>query len=380
MSFDRALFASKLKKYRERFEFQFEELSAATGITKESLEKMENSERDPTGDEVLILADFFKCGDYRFFISNEQLAPFEQTEILLRMHGGEFSRADRWAIQEFLFLCECEEFLLSLFPSQIQRQKPFEFTKKGGVYKRHAEEAAQKLRKHLTYAENQAPRDIYDDFRKLGFHIFRRKLENSNISGLFINHPLAKKCILINYDEDVYRQRFTAAHEAAHAILDAEKDFVVSLKSDSNSKIEFRANTFASRYLMPPEFLNRIPECQSWDVQKAIHWANELKVSTEALAYALKAAGLISNDGVRMIKSVRVPSHMKSDPELSADLSDRSKKRREELLKRGLSTYYVGLSFEAYGEGLISAARLAEILLVEEHDLHAIADIYGRRV
>ena len=41
------------------------------------------------------------------------LAPFEQTETLFRMYGDELSSEDRWAIQEFLFLCECEDYLLS---------------------------------------------------------------------------------------------------------------------------------------------------------------------------------------------------------------------------------------------------------------------------
>jgi len=32
----------------------------------------------------------------------------------------------------------------------------------------------------------------------------------------------------VNYSEDVYRQRFTAAHELAHAIFDSDDSAVVS--------------------------------------------------------------------------------------------------------------------------------------------------------
>ncbi|WP_199299838.1 ImmA/IrrE family metallo-endopeptidase [Trichocoleus sp. FACHB-262] len=180
------------------------------------------------------------------------------------------------------------------------------------------------------------------------------------------------------YSEDVYRQRFTASHESAHAILDEEKDFVVSLLSKKKDLVEVRANTFASHYLMPPEFIRNIPDARMWNPEKAIDWANRLKVSTEALAYALKNADLISTSIEEEIKSVRVPSNMKTDPELPESLSVGSRKRREQLLKRGLSVFYVSLCFDAYERGIVSSGRLAEMLLVNERELSGMADIYGR--
>ena len=112
MALDLELLASKLRRYREQFQAAISEVSSATGISEDSLSAFENAKKQPTGDEILILADFYKS-DYRFFISGEQLAPFEQTETLFRKHGEQLSRKDRWAIQEFLYLCECEEFLMN---------------------------------------------------------------------------------------------------------------------------------------------------------------------------------------------------------------------------------------------------------------------------
>jgi len=230
----------------------------------------------------------------------------------------------------------------------------------------------------LGYSSTQVGSDIYDDFRRLGFHIFRRQLGNSNISGLYIKHPAAGKCILVNYSEDVYRQRFTAAHESAHAILDTEEDFIVSFVRDKSNLVEVRANTFASRYLMPPDFFRNIPDSSNWTTDQAIDWANRLKVSTEALANALKNANLISESTEKQIKAVKVPSDRKTDPELPASLSPASRQRREQALKRGLSTFYVNLCFDAYEQGFISAGRLAEMLLVSEHELNEMADLYRR--
>lgn len=377
MALDLGLLASKLRRYREQFQTSISEVSSKTGIPTDLLAAYENAQKQPTGDEILILADYYKC-DYRFFISGEGLAPFEQTETLFRKHGEQFSKEDRWAIQEFLFLCECEESLMEVLAGRSRT--PFSFIKQGAYYKGHGETAASELRHHLGYSPNQIGMDIYGDFRRIGFHVFRRKLENSSISGLFIKDPVAGKCILVSYSEDVYRQRFSAAHEAAHAILDDENDFIVSFAWDSSDLSEVRANTFASRYLMPLEFLRGIPNSKQWDPQKAINWANKLKVSTHALAYALKDAGLISDDVAEQIMAVKVPAELKTDPELPNTLSAKSLMRKEALLRRGLSDFYVGLCFEAYEKGEISAARSAEMLLVSEQDLISLAELYGKRL
>jgi Zn-dependent peptidase ImmA (M78 family) len=377
MTFDLRLFSTKLKKYRNQLDRSIEEVSASTGITAENLMALEAEERRPTGDEILILSDYYLC-DYQYFISNEQLAPFEQTETLYRKYGNEFSKEDRWVIQEFLFLCECEDFLLQRIP-RIDYH-PFSFSKTGNYFIGQGKTAANSLRNHLGYSHNHLGRDIYDDFRRLGFHLFRRELGNSSISGLYIKHPTAGKCILVNYSEDVYRQRFTVAHETAHAILDDEQDFVVSFTWDKKNLVEIRANAFASGFLLPPTLLRQIPDPNSWTEEKVIDWANRFGVSTTALAYALKKEKLVSNQVEAYIRAIKVPAHMKTDPELPEDLSSGSRTRREGSLKRGLSTFYVDLCFDAYEQKIISAGRLAEILLISVNELSEMAEVYGRQL
>lgn len=377
MALDRSLLADKLKKYREQFQISVSDLSGATGIEESSLMAFENKEKIPTGDEVLILADYYKC-DYKFFISNEKLAPFEQTETLFRRHGNEFSKEDRWAIQEFLFLAECEAFLIQSL--ELPPKALFTFNKHSSNHKRNGIEAAAALRSYLNYPNNGVKMDIYEDFRTIGISTFRRKLTNSNISGLYIKHPVAGKCILINYSEDVYRQRFTAAHEAAHAILNDDiDDVIVSLKGGNKDYVEVGANYFASHYLMPPVFLKEIPDANKWDQDKALLWANKLKVSTEALANALSHANLIDKRTEQTIKGVSVERGLKIDPELPESLSPNSIKRKKELLERGLSSYYIHLCFRAYRQNIISAARMAEMCLINEIELYEIADLYNER-
>jgi len=377
MALDRQMFSDKLQRYMTQLQVAAEDVEKDTGIPRDRLGSILDRTSDPTGDEVLILADYFRC-DYKFFVSNEKLAPFEQTESLFRKHDSELSREDRWAIQEFLFLCECQAHLLSQLPSPMARGS-FSFTKSGTYQKGHGENAAESLRRHLGYGDHEVPKNVYNAFRDIGIHVFRRLLSRSTISGLFIAHPTAGLCVLVNYSEDIFRQRFTACHEAGHAILDDGQDFVVSYaKWNKRDLSEVRANTFASRFLLPPALLNSLGDPQSWDESQFLQHAIRLMVNAATLAYALREAGRIDDARTEAFKKLKVPAAHKTDPEIPADLAPKSRERKQELLQRGLSDSYVALCFDGYHQGIVSASRLAEMLLISEMELGALAALYGR--
>jgi Zn-dependent peptidase ImmA (M78 family) len=372
VAFDLGQFGTKLHRLRSEQQLELAELSVSSGIPSDRLATLEGGNAAPSGDEVLILADFFKC-DYRFLISNERLAAAEQTESLYRRYGTEFTKSDRRAVLEFLYLCECEQML----QDELEIPKrPFSFIPKGKFYKGHADLAAESLRAHFSYTPHAVPSDVYEDFRKIGFHLFRRRLENSNISGITIRHPVAGICILVNYYEDIYRQRFTAAHEAAHGILDGANDVIVSFSGTYKKEdlVEIRANRFAARYLLPPSVVKDIP-VSSWTRQAVLDWASRFKVSVRTLTIALHNANQINDETASALSKVSVPATQKVDPEL-ANLSEAAASRKRQLLHRGLSSSYVALCFEAFHRGLISGGRAAEMLLVDQLELADLASLY----
>jgi hypothetical protein len=57
-----------------------------------------------------------------------------------------------------------------------------------------------------------------------------------------------------------------------------------------------------------------------------------------------------------------------------------NKERMLALLRLGISSRYVHLCFEAYHRGIVSAARVSEMLLVEEYDVGSIAELFGVRL
>lgn len=375
MTIDLRTLGSKLAKYREQLKESIGEVASSTGIDAARLTAIEAGTAEPTGDEVLILADHYRC-DFKFFISNEQVAPFEQTETLYRAHGNDFTKEDRRAVQDFLYLCETEDFLMRELGRPL---KSFSFSPTDNFFKGHGEAAAASLRAALGYSDREVPRDIYAEFRSVGVHVFRRKLGNSNISGLFVMHPVAGKCALVNHSEDIYRQRFSASHEMAHAIFDLAKGASVSFERPNGSDmLELRANRFASCFLMPPAFLAQLPNPSRWSDSDVQRWANEMRVSCIALAIALKEAKLVDAAAYNRIRSLRVPREAKIDPELPESLNATQRERKARLLESGLSDHYVGLCFEGFSAGVISIGRLAEALMCSQGELAELSVLYGR--
>ncbi|MHB1633055.1 MAG: helix-turn-helix domain-containing protein [Acidithiobacillus sp.] len=368
----------RLQQIRVALAYTVEEAGKATGLDVHRLLSIESGDATPTGDEILILASLYDC-DFRTLIDEALPPPAQQTDILFRRYGDAFTPEDRRAIQEFLHLCQIE--------ASLERQlglvnEAVHFEWSGTLFKAHGQQVAEALRTRLGYSDNEAPRDIYSDFRRIGIHIFRRKLVNNEISGLYIEDPVAGHCVLINYNEDIYRQRFSVAHEVAHAIFDSSEGMMLtfqpnSARYDKNELKEIRANSFASHYLMPLTMLRRIPKV---DESSAPEWAQKFRVSTAALAKALRDANLIDENMGKQIRGARVPRNEKIDPEAPENLTEAQKRRRLDLLERGLSSHYVNLCFKAHDQGDISAGRLAEVLRVEYADLADIGMLFGRTI
>lgn len=376
MSFDLKLFGNKLSRCRLNLEMSVSEVSNLTGVDATRLQEFENGVAEPSGDEILILADFFKQ-DYIFFISNQQKSASEQIDILYRKYGSSFSKEDRWIVQEFIYLCECESQVLRSL--EIQKLQ-FNFSPTGTYFKGHGVDAAIAARKLLGFNDNQTIRDPYAEFRRLGIHIFRRRLVNSNISGLFVNHPWAGRCILVNYSEDIFRQNFTLAHEAAHAIFDAGENINISFEGDSSSTDlrEIRANTFASNFLISKDFLKTLRVSQ-WTEAIIRDLAIQLSVNIQTLLIALKEAGKIDNAIYNEFKAIKISKALKEDPEL-VGLSDKIRKSKQLLLENGLSAFYVRKCHEAYQNKLISASKLAEMFLVNDTELPSVLELFKLKV
>lgn len=387
MPFTPQVFARKLRDLRRAFESTLGEIEAATGISSDRLALLEAGHSSPTGDEVLILADYFKR-EFTWLIEDESPDPDENVTLLLRSEHRRLSPGDRRAIAEFIHLCKSQALLEELLEIRHQRPEYSYFPPQNRriwrLHKVQGADCARGFRQWHNLPPNAVIQDIFSWLRDTGMRVFRRSLgPDSHISGLFVRHPEAGRCILINYSEDVYRQRFSAAHEAGHALMDHDKRYNVSAETDQNSDnlIEIRANAFASNFLMPPELLQRLGSPDEWRrPEKIIEVASRLFVSVPALLSALRRDNLIDeatrNDLRR--RQLRLPA--RQEPELRGDLSNRDRERKQRLLSTGLHSSYVHQGLEAHRRGLISLAKLADMLLVEPNDVSDLAELFGTQL
>lgn len=369
MAIDKISLGKKIIRCRENLSLKISNVSERIGIATERLDEIEKGLKEPTGDEILIFADFYKQ-DYKYFISNEKLSASEQIEVLYRKFGDDFSKQDRWAIQEFIFLCENEQDILNYLD---YKKLNFNAPKYSNVHKTQGVETAEKLRLFLGYKDDELYSDLFSEFRKIGLHIFRRRLNNSKVSGLFIKHPNAGKCILVNYDEDTYRQNFTLSHEVCHALLDDEFEFNVSFKNEKNYR-EIRANNFASSFLIPKSYIEKLRKV-TWNDELILKVANQLKVNVQTLLIALKSNNCINKTQYDRFITLKIPRRHKDDFELKG-ISPTILASKKALLEKGLSTFYVRNCHEAYKNGHISSGKLAENLLVDESELISILDLF----
>ncbi|SDF03459.1 helix-turn-helix domain-containing protein [Rhodospira trueperi] len=378
MAFTVQGFARKLRGLREQYGNTLSEVAERTGIDTQALQAMEAGTATPAGDEVLILADFFKC-EFPWLIEDDATNPDENVTMLLRSEGGRLAASDRHAIAEFLHLCKSQA-LLEEMSGHRAIWEEFQFTPRGKFFKGHGIDCAKALREHHNLAPNAIIPDIFDWLRKSGLRVFRRALPSSTISGLFVRHPEAGRCVLINYNDDIYRQRFSAAHEAGHALLDADKRYNVSGVNDASSDeyIELRASTFASCFLMPPELLKKFGDADWWrQPDKVAEVAGRLFVSIPALLSALKRDKILDEQAVAMIKAARPRLPHKQEPELMGDYTAPQLERKKALISNGLHTTYVEKVLDAHRQSHISQAKAANMLLVEPGEIADIAALFG---
>ncbi len=380
MPFTTQKFSQKLSNLRQSFGNSFKDVSNATGIPIQSLQGFESGGKTPSGDDILILSDFFKC-EFAWLIEDDELNPDENIISMLRSESRRLATTDRHSIAEFLHLCKSQALLEELLEIK-PKTSGFRFTPRGNFYIGHGQECARSFREWHKLPTNAIIPDIFQWLRDAGFRLFRRALPNSKISGLFVRHPYAGYCILINFSEDIYRQRFSAAHEIGHALMDADIPFNVSdpLDDSSHKFREIRANSFASCFLMPNELLTKLGTSEQWrQPDKIEDVAHKLSVSVPALLSALKRSNLLDEQTRSSLRKLELRLPQKNEPELRGNLTNRQFERKQALLATGLHADYVSIAFEAHRRNLISLAKLADILLVDIRDVVELADIFGTR-
>ena len=371
MAYDKILIAHKLLRGRNNMGLNKEEVSGLAGIDVSRIDALESGTVEPSGDEILILADIYK-EDFRYFISNQNLSSAETVDELYRLNGS-ITNTDKRAIQSFIFHSANEQFLLDVLGKKKDVFK-MPIVSNERILKNDGVKIAQALRQFLGYKDTEAYQNLYQEFRRIGIHIFRTRLEDSNLSGLFVKHPVADKCVLVNFDENLYRQNFTLCHEVGHALMDGSS-YNVSYQAQKDFR-EYRANAFASEFLMPKDIIKQISP-SSITPNSVVSYASRFRVNVQAFLIALENAGVISPEKKAEYSKMglRVPRDQQIDYELE-DLTTYLREAYEMMFNRGITPFYVRLCYESYEKGLITIERMSEMLDVSLFELPYLLDLF----
>lgn len=370
MSFDYRLLGRKLREARGSLLIDRREAAEHLGIGVNDYVRIESGERMATGDEVVLLAALFRR-DFRYFVTGDYPSAESQIQEMFR-HNASLSKRDRIAIQEFARLCEFESFLESLLgieyePLPDYSQHPFGHS----FYKGQGVEAAGMERDRLSLGRQPIP-DIFKLMRVQGVHVFKRQLEDGSISGVYLWHPTAGHCVLINCLEDLYRQNFSAAHEYCHALFDSAEGQRVSYVSSDGSQpeLEWRANSFAGNLLVPVDRLEKdYRPARSYDewLTLILSVARRFGVSSQVVTIRFGEMGWVSDSlKEQLLREPRlvIKQEEKYDPEIPPDLSPGARERLTSAIREGLSWGFLQLCAEAYQRGEITYHKVLEMLLL----------------
>lgn len=377
MSFDYKLLGRKIKEARESLLIEKDEIAKYLRCSVEEYEKIESGELNSIdGDTIIIISQVLEM-DFRYFVSGDYVSAESQVKELFRQNG-DITKNDRKAIRKFIRLCEEKHNLEDL----LSRQKPmpYDYSKyefKSDNHKYQGITAAYLERERLKI--DDSINDIYGLLRKQKIHILRRKLENSDISGVYIKHPIAGHCVLINYSDDLYRQNFSMAHEYCHVLFDSGKEQSITYFNREMDYVEIRANNFASNFLLPDKGIESINTDISYEelIKIILDICNHYNVSSKVVIYRLKGKRFSEKLIERLLKDERliISKSDKIDPEL-AGASKNLHERLKKIIESGISLEFIELVRNAYQQNEISYGKMLECLQMNIEDAKQLIDLW----
>lgn len=226
-----------------------------------------------------------------------------------------------------------------------------------------AENLAEATRKKLGLG-NAPIKDIFSLLESQGIFVVISPIDSSSeLSGAFYyDSETDQSNILINSNRSNGHQRFTAAHEFCHHLLDRKTQPVIVEKDSNKSNLEKRANSFAANFLMPSDGISYYIQNVLKTTSKKLSDENlaklreEFGVSWSALLYRLSSLNYVFDCSTEeMVR--RTPLLNSWAVRLGYD---QEQTKRDGEFK--LSSDYTKLAFDEYFNENISLEKLSEFL------------------
>lgn len=383
----------RLREAREKAGVQQQAAGDAISIPRTAVSQIETGKRSVSTLELTRLAALY--GRSVSSLLNESIAQEEDDLVVALLRADarlERNAGTRRHIERFKVLWETGAELERALgrtasggpPSYGERVPRY-----GGEAVSQGERIAEQERRRLSIGH--APiGDLTELIAKQGIWTASAELDLS-ISGLFLSHRSIGLAILVNAGHARARNRFSYAHEYAHALMDRDRAVTVSSTDNSSNLIETRANAFAAAFLMPAEgvadLLQSVDKGQSSRTEKSVFdaagasridaeirptpgsqrityqdaamIAHHFGVSYQAAVYRLKSLQHVSANHTDEL--LRHEGHGKDFLRALSLFDDLEGKPKAEVRERELISQIAYLAIEAYRREEISRGRLLEI-------------------
>lgn len=132
----------------------------------------------------------------------------------------------------------------------------------------------------------------------VGINIIKKDLPPAVSGMLFYQNNIW--IMAVNKNHNTKRQRFTLAHELGHFILHKNKmaeftDTTFFRKKEDNDSLEYNANEFAARILMPKDRVNFYIKDEN--IRSIRELADKFGVSSAAMRFRVEALGYKVKNG-----------------------------------------------------------------------------------
>jgi Zn-dependent peptidase ImmA (M78 family)/transcriptional regulator with XRE-family HTH domain len=243
---------AKIRSERNRLGLTQDIVEKRLELPQKALTRMESGERPPSSLELVKLAEVFHVSVGSFF--NEEATDDPLVALHRAAPGLEKDPVIREEVYRCLNLCR-EGIALEKLLTRPSRQR---FSVQSSHMPLTTLEAIKQGEEAGRYERNRLGlgigviHDIAGLISSQGIWCAATNLPEG-MSGLFLSNQSIGMAILVNANHVKMRQRFSYAHEYAHALLDTDHPVLVSEIENARKLIEQRANAFAAAFLLPEE-------------------------------------------------------------------------------------------------------------------------------
>ncbi len=365
---DEATIGRRLQRARIAAGLSQAEVAVALGVPRSAVSLIEAGRRSVSSVELAKLARLYGKPASAFLFEPEE------GEVLQYFRAeAPVAEPDRAVVDEAVEWCRYYAMLEESIYGEQRFDLPTYPVPRGLAIEQGAYLAEQE-RRRLGLGDAPIP-SMIDLLEHEGVKVLLRRFPpESSVSGCFFFSPDVGPCVLINTAEKSSRQRFTAAHEYAHFLVDREeRRGEICDTQRRREPFEMRANAFAAAFLLPATGVESSLEdlgAQRLRVEPehAVHLMYHFGVSYEAVLWRLLNLGWISRDqrdqlaGISPIGLARALGYS-GEPGEGEPEPDR----------------WRTIAIEAWREGEISLGKLSELLGVPKGELRTVLTRPERR-